>query len=167
MEDVVFIGLKLKDWAWLTGGLITVVSLIKGLIEFSKNNRMKRAEFLEKLISEFNEGKMLLAKKILDDFWIDLEAEKDATDLDVIKNGSLEVKEKQQLKQLVKDLLRHHSTRSVVNNNEHRARESFDDLLDFFTKLDYYLSLKLISKQELGYFIYFFEDAPAKLMALF
>lgn len=162
MDEEAYFGIKLKDWAWLAGGLITLISLIKGLVEFKKNNQVKRAEFLEKLILEFNDQKMFLAKRILDDFWIDLEAETGTSDTDLVKIGSLEAKDENQLKMLVKDLLRHHSERSVINDNEHRARQSFDDLLDFFTKLDYYLTLKLISKKELTYFIYYFERCARK-----
>ena len=47
MEEYYFLGIKLKDWAWLFAGLITLGGLIKGLLEYIKANRIKRAEFLE------------------------------------------------------------------------------------------------------------------------
>ncbi|HEU4861421.1 MAG TPA: hypothetical protein VFT15_16360 [Chitinophagaceae bacterium] len=84
------------------------------------------------------------------------------SDADLIKLGSIEKKEKNELRQLVNDLLRDHADRSVTGHGEHRARQSFDDLLDFFTKLDYYLALKLISKSELYYFLYYFERCAYK-----
>jgi hypothetical protein len=157
----------LKNLAWFAGGLITLIGLIKGLWEFSQANRIKRAEFLEKLILEFNDKKMFLAKRILDDFWILLEYDPEKykpelIDEEIVKEGSMEMKEKEVLKVLVKELLRSHVDRSVTYNGEHRARQSFDDLLDFFTKLDYYLTLKLISKQELNYFLYYIERCAFK-----
>ncbi|MEO6456010.1 MAG: hypothetical protein ABIN97_18155 [Ginsengibacter sp.] len=162
MEESIFLGIKLKDWAWIMGGLITLIGLIKGLMEFSKANRIKRAEFLEKLILEFNDPKMFLAKRLLDDFWIETEGEVSDLDVDLLKAGSIEKKEKEELRGLVKNLLRNHADKSVTGNGEHRARQSFDDLLDFFTKLDYYLSLRLISKSELTYFHYYFQRCAYK-----
>src|SRR5688572_4896318 len=111
MEEYIFWGIKLKDWAWIIGGLITLIGLLKGLFEFSKANRIRRAEFLEKLILEFNDKKLFLAKRILDDFWILLEynPEKykpESIDEELVKEGSMEKKEKEVLKNLVKDLLR-------------------------------------------------------------
>src|SRR5258706_9041447 len=156
MEETIFLGMTLKDWAWFIGGLITLIGVIKGLIEYSKNNKIRRADFLERLIVEFNGSKMFLAKRILDDFWIEREGNKEISDADLIKLGSMDKKEKKELVDLVKDLLRNHGEKSVIGYGEHQARQSFDDLLDFFTKLDYYLSLKLISKQELTYFLYYF-----------
>jgi len=157
----------LKEWAWIAGGIITLIGLIKGLWEFSNANRIKRAEFLEKLILEFNDKKMFLAKRILDDFWLLLEYDPEkykpeTIDEELVKEGSIEQKGKEELKILVKDLLRSHGERSVTRNGEHRARQSFDDLLDFFTKLDYYLTLKLISKEELNYFLYYIKKSAFK-----
>ncbi len=162
MEEYYFLGIKLKDWAWLFAGLITLGGLIKGLLEYIKANRIKRAEFLEKLIVEFNESGLFIAKRILDDFWVNTEGNRENSDEELIREGSREKKEKEVLKSLVKELLRNHTERSVTGEGEHRARQSFDDLLDFFTKLDYYLTLKLISKQELNYFLYFIQRCAFK-----
>jgi hypothetical protein len=162
MKEIVFLVIKLRDWSWLVGGLITMVGVIKGLMEYSQNNRIKRAEFLEKLIREFNEPKMFLAKRILDDFWLQTEGGEEISDIDLVRRGSVEKKERKVLESLFKDLLRNHADKSVTGYGEHRARQSFDDLLDFFTKLDYYLSLELISKQELTYFIYYLKRCAFK-----
>jgi hypothetical protein len=162
MEESIFLGIKLKDWAWLFAGFITLVGLLKGLLEYSKTNRIKRAEFLEKLIAEFNEPGLFIAKRILDDFWVNTEGDREMTDNELIREGSREKKEKEVLRSLVSDLLRNHAERSVTGEGEHRARQSFDDLLDFFTKLDYYLTLKLISKQELNYFLYYIQRCAFK-----
>ena len=162
MKESIFLGIKLVDWAWLIGGFITLVGVIRGLMEYSRNNRIKRAEFLEKLILEFNDPKMFLAKRILDDFWIDTEGNEEIPDAELVKKGSAEKKEREQLIELVTVLLRDHEERAVTSYGEQQARQSFDDLLDFFTKLDYYLSLKLVSKQELIYFLYYFNRCAYK-----
>jgi hypothetical protein len=83
---------ELKNWVYIIGGLITLIGFIKGLVEFSKANRIKRAEFLEKLILEFDDKKMFLAKRILDDFWIDINGAVGDSDIDLIKRGSIEKK---------------------------------------------------------------------------
>jgi hypothetical protein len=160
--DRFLFGITLKDWGWFIGGLITMIGVIKGLMEYIKNNRIGRADFLEKLIVEFNSSKMFLAKRILDDFWIERDGSHEISDIDLVKLGSMEKKEKAELAALVKDLLRNHADKSVIGYGEQQARQSFDDLLDFFTKLDYYLSLKLISKQELTYFQYYFQRCAYK-----
>jgi hypothetical protein len=162
--DKEFLGLALKDWAWFIGGLLTLIGVIRGFMEYVKSNRIKRADFLEKLILEFNDPKMFLAKRILDDFWIDLEGgpKTEISDDELVKRGSIEKKDPVVLRDLVKDLLRDHSERSVTGQGEQRARQSFDDILDFFTKLEYYLSLKLISKDELYYFDYYIRRCAFK-----
>ena len=162
MEENIFLGIKLKDWAWLFAGLITLGGLIKGLLEYIKANRIKRAEFLEKLIVEFNESRLFIAKRILDDFWVNPEGSRENSDEELIREGSREKKDKEGLKTLVKKLLRNHTDESVTGEGEHRARQSFDDLLDFYNKLDYYLALKLITKQELNYFLYFIQRCAFK-----
>jgi hypothetical protein len=62
----------------------------------------------------------------------------------------------------IRQLLRDHKDSPVTDQVEQRARQSFDDLLDFFTKLDYYLTPKLISKQELYYFSYYINQCACK-----
>lgn len=162
MVDTTFLGFTLKDWAWLIGGIITLTGAIKGLMEFIKNNRIKRAEFLEKLIQEFNEPKLFLAKRLLDDFWVEPDGAESMSDIKLLKMGSAEKKDAGQLSALFRELLRNHAERSVTGYGEQQSRQSFDDLLDFFTKLDYYLSLQLISKQELIYFLFYFERCAFK-----
>jgi hypothetical protein len=67
------------------------------------------------------------------------------------------VKQKDDLAGDLQIVLRDHKGKDteVVDEGEQRVRESFDQLLEFFTKLEYYLSLKLISKSELNYFEYY------------
>ena len=159
--DQLFLGIALKDWAWLIGGLLTFITFVKGLIEYSRNNKIKRAEFLEKLIEQFNEPNTYLARRVLDDFWIGKEVSPEMSDKQLIQKGN-EESEQGRKDFSIKELLRDHKLKSVPNPVEQRARQSFDDLLDFFTKLDYYLTLKLISKSELYYFGYYIKQRAYK-----
>ena len=43
----------------------------------------------------------------------------------------------------------------VEDKGENEIRESFDALLDFFGKLDYLLDIKVISKKEIRFFLYY------------
>jgi len=154
MLDIVLAGVSIGEWGILIGGFVALIGLIRGLFEYIKSNRMKRAEFLEALIKEFNDDKMFIAKKLLDDFWIDRASKNPtATDKELIENGSKEKNEN--LNNDFRDILKDHKGGPVTIEVDHRVRQSFDDLLDFFTKLEYYLNLKLISKDELLYFRYY------------
>jgi hypothetical protein len=80
---------------------------------------------------------------------------KEHSDEAFIKGGS--GKAKDDLAGDLQIVLRDHKGKDteVVDEGEQRVRESFDQLLEFFTKLEYYLSLKLISRSELNYFEYY------------
>src|SRR5688572_5479868 len=111
-----FWDLTLAEWSILGAGFVASIGVIKGLMEYTKNSRIKRAEFLEKLIIEFNDKKMFLAKRILDDFWLLLEYDPDkykpeSIDEELVKEGSIKKIEKEELKRRVKDLLRSHIER--------------------------------------------------------
>lgn len=153
------LGAILDNWEIIVGIIVAVGGFIMTIIEYKKSNRTKRVEFLEKLASEFNEKKMYIAKKLLDDFWFveGLSNAREYSEEMFIEKGSKEKKENfnEELRWVLRD---HKITgNGVTDSSEHRVRESFDELLDFFTKLDYYLSLKLISKKELGLFEYYIQ----------
>jgi hypothetical protein len=152
----------IKDFAWIAGGTLTFITFVKGIMEYTKSNRIKRTEFLEKLIAEFNDRKMFLAKKILDDFWFDDRGLSKMSDEELIRNGSKEVVQKPQMEEAVIRLLRNHASESVTGYGEQKVRQSLDDLLDFFARLDYYVTLRVIGKEELVYFIYYIERCAYK-----
>jgi len=142
--------------------IATTLGFLITFAEYRKSNRIKRSEFLEKLITEFNEEKTYAAKKLLDDFWFDDTLQnhhelKEMSAKEFIERGS--GKKKIGLSRHLKIVLRDHKDSPEqtegISPVEQVVRESFDQLLDFFTKLDYYLSLKLISKKELSYFEYY------------
>jgi hypothetical protein len=55
----------------------------------------------------------------------------------------------------LKWILRDHRKNPVTSALEIEIRDSFCALLDYFSKLNYYLQNKLISKDELEYFRYY------------
>lgn len=155
-------GITYKEFGIIIGGGLTLFTFYMTFKEFKGNNKTKRAEFLEKLTEEFNDPKMFLAKRILDDFWIEVEGSQQLTDVDLIRLGSEKGIKKIDLTEKVKHLLRHHETVSVTGFGEQKTRQSFDDLLDFFTKLEYYINLKLNSEKELDYFGYYLNKSANK-----
>ena len=158
------LGAILDNWEIIVGIIVAIGGFIVTIIEFQKSNRTKRVEFLEKLASEFNEKKMYIAKKLLDDFWFaeGLSKAREYSEEVFIEMGSKEKKEN--FNEALEWVLRDHKIKGneVKDASEHRVRESFDELLEFFTKLDYYLSLKLISKKELGLFEYYIKCCNEK-----
>lgn len=153
---------SLLKFGTIIGGLLTLFTFLMTFLEFRKNNKIKRAEFLEKLTSEFNESNLLLAKKILDDFWVETEGSPELTDADLIRQGSREAIPKEELKNQLAHLLRYHGDIAVTGFGEQQVRQSFDDLLDFFTKLQYYLDLRLITRDEIAYFGYYLRKCYRK-----
>ena len=160
LKKEIFFGISLEEIGVIFGAVFALIGFGISLVEFIKNNRTKRAEFLDKLTQEFNEPKMFIAKKILDDFWIGSEGSPEISNEDLINQGSSVKIEN--LDAAIAHLLRDHKKDCVTNPAEQRARQSFDDLLDFFTKLQYYLDLDLITEKELNYFRYYVIKAKKK-----
>ncbi|MFN5168939.1 MAG: hypothetical protein ACK5DD_04900 [Cyclobacteriaceae bacterium] len=104
----------------------------KGIAEYRGSNKVKRAEFLEKLIQDFNGEPLKTAKLLLDDFIVD-----DFYQTDLPK------------------VLRDHKSTGIEKDAELKIRASFDALLDFFIKLSYYRQNELITRDELIYFRYY------------
>ena len=124
--------------------VLALVAAFVALIEFRSNNRIKRAEFLEKLIVEFHDSKIEVARALLDDF------------VYVAKhNRILSNVEQLEVSKTLATYLRHHKQEPITTIEEINVRESFDHLLDFFTKLSYYLKQQLITPAELSYFKYY------------
>lgn len=117
----------------------------KGIAEYRNSNKVKRAEFLEKLIQDFNGDALKVAKYVLDDFEV-----------------------KGRYGEELPVILRNHKTKDINDKTEVEIRASFDMLLDFFIKLSYYRQNDLITREELIYFRYYIRkisisdwDSPA------
>src|SRR5262249_8381706 len=57
------------------------------------------------------------------------------------------------------DILRDHKVRSITDPGEITIRKSFDELLDFFAKLEYLFSIDLLTAHQLEYFRYYINKA--------
>lgn len=128
-----------------------MVAFFKGLKEYQSNNRIKRAEFLEKLIVEFLDTKSDIARGMLDDYVYVSEAHREASPI-----------EQQELAIPLVTYLRDHVIEPIGTHDEIKVRKSFDQLLDFFTKLSYYLKQELITPAELSYFKYYLKKIKSK-----
>lgn len=137
--------LQLLELILKIGGAIGGLFLFfRGFIEYRKANRTKRAEFLDKMINEFNAPEKKVAIGLLDDFGYNGEHGFCAVRLD--------------------EVLRDHTKQPIANLVEVDCRKSFDALLDFYTRLSYYIQNDLMSSRELIYFRYYLEkvrDNPA------
>jgi hypothetical protein len=145
----------LKIVTELSGLIISIATFVTGAIlffrgyrEYKISNKVKRAEFLERLITMFNEPELKPAKDILEDFVY--------PDSVRIAEMSEEQYRVHASVNLIKTLRNHHDE-DVTNPIELEVRKSFSDLLDFFSKLSYYLDNELITAKELGYFKYYLE----------
>ena len=122
-----------------------------GRFEYSKSVKVKRAEFLDKLVTEFLNKDTEVARNMLDDYVYVIE-----------ENRELDpVAQKSQATPLAA-YLRDHDIDPIGRKDEIAVRRSFDKLLDFMTKLSYYLSNNLISSSELQYFRYYIHKIDNK-----
>lgn len=123
----------------------------KGLSELRANSRIKRVEFLEKLINDFNHSNTSIARNLLDDY-VYIEEE----------NRQLPFEEQGKNAKNLSAYLRNHKEFPITSSGEIKVRQSFDQLLDFFSRLSYYLKQKLISPAELSYFRYYLDKIESK-----
>lgn len=117
--------------------LLAIITAAKGIWEYSKAQKFKKIELLDKLINEFESDRTLLARQLLDDFWIEDNSG------NIIKYSNLS------------HVLRNHRPDGISDEIEREVRASFDKLFDFLSKLHYLLYLGLINKKDLYYFEYY------------
>jgi hypothetical protein len=107
---------------------------LKDVIEYSNCNKIRKAEFLEKLIAGFDSPSMVMAIRILDGYYYRSNDPKD-----------IEVESEQEGKMNLHKILKNHKVIPVTSPFEVEVRDSFCSLLDYFSKLNYYLSNNLIN----------------------
>lgn len=130
--------LQLLELVLKIGGAIGgLILFYRGYMEYRRANATKRAEFLDKMITEFGAPEKKVALLLLDDYGYTGEHGFCAVDLTVV--------------------LRDHSKQPIATLIEVDCRKSFDNLLDFCTRLSYYLQNELMSSRELIYFRYYLE----------
>jgi len=134
---------------------IGVGGTIFGIITYMQNRVLKRQEIILPLMREFEESPRLkLAKDILEDKPLYPQTRED---------WNIQEKDyytKINLTKLLRSRVRNHEDVKdidgpVEDKGENEIRESFDALLDFFGKLGYLLDIKVISKKESRFFLYF------------
>lgn len=134
------------------GGAIGGLFLFfRGYLEYRKSNRTKRAEFLEKMITEFNTPDKKIALNLLDDYVY-------------VKEEDRTIDPREQLAKAVPlaHYLRNHRQEPISGHDEVEVRRSFDHLLDFFTRLSYYIQNDLMTSRELIYFRYYIDKMQHK-----
>lgn len=139
----------------------SIIAFVFTLITWNEQNQTKRADFLENKIKEFDDTSTLIARSILDDFAICDTINAIAINMsaqEMIYIGSSRIKDSTdkvldiQLINIGKTLNRDLPDTSI---SRQKVRLSFDKLLAFFGKLDYYLKLGLMTKKEVEYFTYY------------
>lgn len=132
--------------AKILGGAGGLILFFRGYQEYRRSNKIKRAEFLEKLIADFHADGHRIAINLLDDYvYVKTEDRSLSPAEQMSKSVSLQV------------LLRDHRKEPITEIEAIAVRRSFDQTLDFFTRLSYYLQNNLITPKELIYFRYYIE----------
>lgn len=135
--------LQLLELILKIGGAIGGLFLFfRGYLEYKRANATKRAEFLDKMITEFHSEEKKAALALLDDYGYASPTGLPSMPLYVY--------------------LRDHRQQPIANNDEVAVRKSFDNLLDFCTRLSYYIQNDLMSSRELIYFRYYLEKLRDK-----
>jgi hypothetical protein len=137
----------------IAGGVFAALTAFKGILEYTKANKVKTVELLNALIKEFNHKNLGKAKRLLDDFVIC-----EPNDEDIEVKGNLAYQNSKFHKSNFETILRDHNQTPIENDKVLiQIRASFDSLLDFFTKVEYLMSLGLISKSEFFFFKYYLD----------
>ena len=151
---------KFDVWIKVLTLIGSIIAFIFTLITWKEQNYIKRAEFLESKIKEFNDTPTLVARYILDGFaTVDTNnaAAMQMTAQQMIDKGSSRIGIATDIK-----LDSIGKTLNVVLPDTSIARQkvkiSFDRLLDFFSKLNWYIDLNLMKKEEAEYFDYYIKQ---------
>jgi hypothetical protein len=120
-----------------------IFTLFLGIRTFRQSQILKRKDILKDVIiplmEEFNSDKLKLSKQILYKHTISGELGGDYPD-SLYDKDDLNV------------ILRSNENYKYINSTEEKIRKSFDDLLEFFVKLEYLLVIGVISIKDIDYF---------------
>jgi hypothetical protein len=154
------------DLATIVGTVIPTLAGLFGLFWGTHTYRdgqiLKRKEIIFPLIEEYDDepNKMLVAKKILDDFNLNLNQVLGGEENSLPAQKS---NDRYYNKSKLENILRADNPNieysSEFDDGEEAIRDSFDSLLAFFAKLEYLLKIHLIKKQEIFYFRYYINKA--------
>ena len=136
-------------------GVSGVAGLFWGIYEYRENQKSKRKDILFEVVHEFDRSEeMHFAKKILDGFVYNFPESFDQLGPNYFSKDNL------------KQILRSHEDHDITVPKEIELRDSFSALFDFFDKLGYLYSNKIIKKHELGYFDYYIDRSRKSLGVL-
>jgi len=144
------------EWVTAIGGIgIGAGTAIAGLFTYRRGQKqvqeLKKKEIISDIVLplklEYNSSKeMVIAKQILDYEWYEL---KSFENLDDRLQYKLENGRKFITPELLHITLRDHRTIRVESVLERQIRSSFDYLLEFFSRLEFLISLELLTREEI------------------
>lgn len=148
---------RFDAWISVTTIVGSIIAFFFTICTWKEQNRMKRADFLEQKIIEFNDTSTFLARAVLDNFALCDTCNNrfsQVSDKEMVTIGSSRTGDTTdiQFSNIGKTLNEDHPS---TNISKQRVRASFDHLLDFFGKLEYYLNLDLLTEEEIRYFDYY------------
>jgi len=145
--------IHLEDWTPLINlviaiaGFSGVAGLFWGIYEYRETQKTKRKDVLFELVKEFDKSEQMhFAKRILDGFVYNFPE-------------SINLGINYFTKSNLNKILCHHNDRDITDINEIDVRDSFSALFDFFDKLGYLYSNKILKQKELRYFEYYVKRA--------
>jgi hypothetical protein len=151
--------------AWISAITIigSVIAFIFTLVTWREQNYIKRAGFLEAKIKDFEDSSITLSRYILDRFAVCNTcntSKGEVSDQQMIRIGSSRKGDSTDIELNNLDSTLQEELPST-NISKQRVRLSFDRLLDFFGKLEYYLQLDLMTTDEILYFRYTLNNVVA------
>ncbi len=154
---------KVESWIKTISLLISAVAILISILTWRRQVHLQSADIFEKKIVEFQDSLALIAKRILDGYGVCGDCSTSTTplsDRELISIGSSRNGHTEDitLENLGKAL---NANLPDTNLNYQQIRQSFDYLLDFFGKLDYYLTSNLMSEKEIAYFKHYYEKCAS------
>jgi YVTN family beta-propeller protein len=133
-----------------------IVTAIVGIVTYRQGVVTRRKDVLKDimypLIKEFDQEspEMITSKDILDDIPI---SQDDTTPEENIPYGFYDEH------RLLRTLRNHHGNTEAWDKGDGIVRESFTNILDFLSKLESLISIKLVTREQLNYFDYYINKA--------
>jgi hypothetical protein len=139
---------QFTDLGTLIAAIAGVTGLFWAVFQYRQGQIERRKTTLFELVEDFDSSDAIKpAKMILDDYYLNSQ------------DGWQVKSDRYYGRENLKLILRDHKTQPVSDPGEIAIRDSFDALLDFFSRLGYLMDIKLVKKKELTYFRYYIERA--------
>lgn len=150
---------RFDAWVKVLTLLGSAIAVVFTILSWNRDTDIKRANFLEEKIKEFEDSSTFIARRILDGYGCCTDCNdslQSIADREMISIGSSREGHPSDitLKNLEEVLC---ENLPGINISNQKIRQSFDRLLDFFGKLEYYIDLDLLTPKEATYFYYYIE----------